>query len=106
MQVLIVNQVEIARLLPMAECVEVMERALKTLSRGQAMLPLRTIMRLPDGKNAFANDEGALAASGTPVATAVAQIQAKLDARAPDSGVTGVLQAGASLKAGIGGVIE
>jgi hypothetical protein len=48
----------------------------------------------------------ALAASGTPVATAVAQIQAKLDTRAPDSGVTGVLQAGASLKAGIGGVIK
>jgi hypothetical protein len=38
MQVLIVNQVEIARLLPMAECVEVMERAQKTLSRGQTML--------------------------------------------------------------------
>jgi ornithine cyclodeaminase len=54
MQILLVNQAEIARLLPMAECVEVMERALKTLSRGQAMLPLRTIMRLPDGKNAFA----------------------------------------------------
>jgi len=54
MQVLLVNQNEVARLLPMSECIDAMAGALETLSRGGAILPLRTVMRLPDGKNAFA----------------------------------------------------
>jgi ornithine cyclodeaminase len=54
MQVLIVNQAEVARLLPMAECVAVMEEALSTLARGQALLPLRQVLMLPDGRGAFA----------------------------------------------------
>jgi ornithine cyclodeaminase len=54
MQILVVNQAEVAQLLPMRECIEVMSGALETLSRGGALLPLRTIVRLPDGKNAFA----------------------------------------------------
>jgi ornithine cyclodeaminase len=54
MQILIINQAEVNRLLPMRECVDVMARALQTLSRGEALLPLRTIVQLPDGKNAFA----------------------------------------------------
>src|ERR1043165_10148610 len=37
----------------MAECVEVMEQALRTLSAGGALLPLRTVLRLPDGKGFF-----------------------------------------------------
>jgi alanine dehydrogenase len=54
MQILLINQSEVARLLPMAECIEVMAGALATLSRGAALLPLRTVLRLPDGQNAFA----------------------------------------------------
>lgn len=48
MQILIVNQSEVRQLLPMAECIEVMAEALKTLSRGQAILPLRPVMWLPE----------------------------------------------------------
>src|SRR5262249_38836514 len=36
------------KLLPMGECVEVMRQALATLARGEAVLPLRTMVRLPD----------------------------------------------------------
>jgi ornithine cyclodeaminase/alanine dehydrogenase-like protein (mu-crystallin family) len=38
----------------MAECIEVMAEALRALAKGDAMLPLRTVMRLPDGRSAFA----------------------------------------------------
>lgn len=48
MKVLIVNQAEVARLLPMGECMDVMAEALKTLARGEAILPLRTMMWLPE----------------------------------------------------------
>jgi ornithine cyclodeaminase/alanine dehydrogenase-like protein (mu-crystallin family) len=48
MQILIVNQSEVRQLLPMAECIEVMAEALKTLSLGQAILPLRPVMWLPE----------------------------------------------------------
>ncbi len=51
---LILNQAEVARLLPMAECVAVMQEALSTLARGQALLPLRQVLMLPDGRGAFA----------------------------------------------------
>jgi alanine dehydrogenase len=49
MQVLIINQHEIRRLLPMDECIEVMAEALKTLAHGDAVLPLRPTMPVPDG---------------------------------------------------------
>jgi ornithine cyclodeaminase/alanine dehydrogenase-like protein (mu-crystallin family) len=48
MQILIVNQSEVRQLLPMAECIEVMAEALETLARGQAILPLRPVMWLPE----------------------------------------------------------
>lgn len=54
MKVLIVNQAEVARLLPMGECIEVMAAALATLAGGNAVLPLRQMMRLPDGKGVLA----------------------------------------------------
>ena len=47
-QILIVNQSEVRQLLPMAECIEVMAEALKTLARGQVILPLRPVMWLPE----------------------------------------------------------
>jgi ornithine cyclodeaminase len=37
----------------MADCVAAMETTLRTLSRGGAILPLRTILRLPEGRGVF-----------------------------------------------------
>jgi ornithine cyclodeaminase/alanine dehydrogenase-like protein (mu-crystallin family) len=53
MKVLVVSQPEVKRLLPMAECIAVMEEALSALARGQALLPLRQVLMLPEGQGAF-----------------------------------------------------
>jgi ornithine cyclodeaminase/alanine dehydrogenase-like protein (mu-crystallin family) len=53
MQILVINQSEVRQLLPMAECIEVMAQALKTLSRGHAILPLRPVMWLPEKAGAL-----------------------------------------------------
>jgi alanine dehydrogenase len=54
MDVLVLNRSDIAHLLPMRDCIEVMASALRALSDGDAILPLRQVFRLPDGKSAFA----------------------------------------------------
>lgn len=41
---------QIARLLPMAECIELMADALASLARGEVFQPLRTIVRPPDAR--------------------------------------------------------
>ncbi len=51
MKVLIANQDQVSALLPMNECIEVMEDALKMLAGGDATLPLRTMLVLPDGQS-------------------------------------------------------
>ena len=51
MKVLIANQDQVSDLLPMHECIEVMQDALKMLAGGDAILPLRTMLVLPDGQN-------------------------------------------------------
>lgn len=48
MKVLIINQSEAQKLLPMQECIELMVEAFKTVERGEAILPLRSAMWLPD----------------------------------------------------------
>ena len=48
MDVLIINQDEVAELLPMGECIDVMAEALKTLGRGDGIVPLRPVMWLPE----------------------------------------------------------
>jgi ornithine cyclodeaminase/alanine dehydrogenase-like protein (mu-crystallin family) len=48
MKVLIINQTEVRQLLPMAECLDVMADALMTLARGEAILPLRPVLWLPE----------------------------------------------------------
>ena len=48
MEVLIANQEEVPRLLPMAECMDAMARVLATLADGGAILPLRQILWLPE----------------------------------------------------------
>ena len=50
METLIINQSEVSALLPMSECIEVMAAALRSLARGNDILPLRTVMWLPEKK--------------------------------------------------------
>src|SRR2546430_723252 len=45
MKTLVLNHDEVVELLPMRECIEVMERALISLARREAEMPLRTIFR-------------------------------------------------------------
>jgi ornithine cyclodeaminase len=54
METLVVGQSEVAGFLPMAECLGVMEEALRTLARGEAVLPLRSILWLPERVGALA----------------------------------------------------
>ncbi len=49
MKVLFVNEAGVKELLPMASCVGLMRDALTTFARGEAVLPLRSMLRLPDG---------------------------------------------------------
>jgi ornithine cyclodeaminase/alanine dehydrogenase-like protein (mu-crystallin family) len=51
---LLVGHRDVLALLPMSECIEAMTEALRTLAQGRAILPLRQVVRLPDGRNAFA----------------------------------------------------
>ncbi len=48
MKVHLINQAEVLQLLPMSECIEVMAEALRTLARGNAILPLRPVLWLPE----------------------------------------------------------
>lgn len=53
-RLVVLDRQDVARLLPMDECVDVMARALATVARGNAILPLRPMIRLPDSPNIFA----------------------------------------------------
>ncbi len=64
MQILVVNQDEVPQLLPMNECIEVMAAAFKTLGRGDAILPLRPIMWLPEKVGALGMMPGYMADIG------------------------------------------
>src|SRR5262252_7288947 len=52
-EVLFVSQEEVPKLLPMAACMQAMERVLATLARGEATLPLRQILWLPEKIGGF-----------------------------------------------------
>jgi ornithine cyclodeaminase len=59
---LIISQSEIPALLPMDECMTVMADALATLSRGDAILPLRPMLHLPRERGILAMMPGYLGA--------------------------------------------
>jgi ornithine cyclodeaminase len=61
---LILSQSDIERLLPIDACIEVMASALSSLARGEAALPLRTVMRIPSTDNFFAAMPGYVAVDG------------------------------------------
>lgn len=48
MSVVILNHDDVNRLMPMTDCVDLMAETLASLARGEAVLPLRTLMWLPD----------------------------------------------------------
>jgi alanine dehydrogenase len=64
MEVLIVNQREVPELLPMQECIDVMADALSALGRGEAVMPLRSIVSLPDGSGLLASMPSMLPSAG------------------------------------------
>lgn len=61
---LILSQSDVERLLPMPACVDVMASALASLARGDAALPLRTVMRIPKTDNFFAAMPGSVEIDG------------------------------------------
>src|SRR5262245_3554356 len=48
MKVRIINQKEVEELLTMAECIGLMEKVLMSLARGEAILPLLSVVALPE----------------------------------------------------------
>jgi len=56
---------DVRTLLPIHECIDVMADALRSVASGDAMLPLRTVLRLPDSANAFATMPAVLGAGPT-----------------------------------------
>src|SRR5438046_10734319 len=54
MSLLILNHIEVEELLPMNECIDVMEEAFIALAHGEFEQPLRTIVRPPDVKGVIA----------------------------------------------------
>jgi alanine dehydrogenase len=53
MKTMVLSSEEVAKLLPMEDCIGVMRETLKTLARGDAVLPLRLVLRQPDGRGAL-----------------------------------------------------
>lgn len=51
---LVLNETEVEELLPMSECIAVVEEAFVSLARGEAHQPLRTIFRPPEVKGVLA----------------------------------------------------
>lgn len=52
MHTLILSHADVVHLLPMSTCIDLMADALAAASRGEAVLPLRLVMRLPNSANA------------------------------------------------------
>jgi ornithine cyclodeaminase len=63
-KLLILGHSEVLRLLPMARCIDVMAATLAALARGEALLPLRQVMWLPEKKGALATMPAFLGGSG------------------------------------------
>lgn len=51
---LILDQQAVTDLLPMSECIDLMTATLASLARGDAILPLRTVVLIPNSNDAFA----------------------------------------------------
>ncbi len=54
MKTLVLGWEEVTKLLTMSECIKIMRGALEALARGEAVLPLRQMVKQPDGKGLLA----------------------------------------------------
>jgi len=53
MSLLVLKESDVESLLSMPKCIELMEAALASLARGEVVLPLRPVFRIPDSNNFF-----------------------------------------------------
>jgi alanine dehydrogenase len=53
MSLLVLNKREVESLLSMPTCISLMEAALASLARGEVVLPLRPMIRIPDSRNVY-----------------------------------------------------
>jgi ornithine cyclodeaminase len=63
MEFVVLSEKDVHALLPMRECIDLMAKALAALARGEAYVPLRMVVRLPDGSGLMAMMPGYLASS-------------------------------------------
>jgi ornithine cyclodeaminase len=54
MKLLVLPRHDVERMLSMQKCIELMEGALASLARGEVLLPLRPVLKIPDSQNVFA----------------------------------------------------
>ena len=54
MKLLVLSRHDVERMLSMPKCIELMEDALTSLARGEVLLPLRPVLKIPDSQNVFA----------------------------------------------------
>jgi ornithine cyclodeaminase len=52
-ELLVVGGADVRRALPMSDCIEAVDRAMRSFSAEGAVVPLRTVMTLPGGRNFF-----------------------------------------------------
>ena len=60
MEIRVLRGHEVRALLPMSECVELMHRTMIAVSEGRAVLPLRSVLVMPDGRGMMGNMPGFL----------------------------------------------
>jgi ornithine cyclodeaminase/alanine dehydrogenase-like protein (mu-crystallin family) len=61
MEIRVLRAAEVSALLPMKDCVELMRRTMIALSEGRAVVPLRSVMAMPDARGMLGNMPGYLA---------------------------------------------
>ena len=64
MDVTVLSAEDVAKLLPMRDCIQVMRDALASLARGKALVPLRMVMRMPDASGFLGVMPGQIDADG------------------------------------------
>jgi ornithine cyclodeaminase/alanine dehydrogenase-like protein (mu-crystallin family) len=59
-EIRILNAADVRRLLPMADCIDLMDKAMRAVSDGSAVLPLRSLLRMPGAIGAMGQMHGYL----------------------------------------------
>ncbi len=79
MSLLVIGQSEIADLLSMADCIRLMRDAFEALAKGDVVLPLRPVMKLPDRRGVLAMMPGYVANPETIAAKVITFLPGNLD---------------------------